>query len=376
MILSDVSIKRPVFATVMSLMLVLLGVISYQRLSVREYPNIDAPVVSVRTVYPGASAEIVESQVTKPLEDALSGIEGIRTLKSVNREEVSQITIEFTLERDTDASANDVRDRVARTRGRLPEDVKEPVVAKIEADAQAIIWIAFSSDKHDALAITDYASRYVKDRLQSLPGVASVIIGGERRYAMRMWLDRERLGAYGITAKDVEDALKKQNLEIPSGRIESQQREFTVLAQTDLRTPEEFNRLFIREVNGYPVRFKDIGHVELGAADERNAVRVNGQPAVGLGVVKQSTANTLAVAQAVKKELPGIEASLPEGMKLKIGFDSSVFVEKSINSVYKTIAEALGLVILVIFFFLRSWRATLIPFVTIPVSLYSYTCAM
>ncbi len=369
MILSDVSIKRPVFATVMSLMLVLLGVISYQRLSVREYPNIDAPVVSVRTVYPGASAEIVESQVTKPLEDALSGIEGIRTLKSVNREEVSQITIEFTLERDTDASANDVRDRVARTRGRLPEDVKEPVVAKIEADAQAIIWIAFSSDKHDALAITDYASRYVKDRLQSLPGVASVIIGGERRYAMRMWLDRERLGAYGITAKDVEDALKKQNLEIPSGRIESQQREFTVLAQTDLRTPEEFSRLFIREVNGYPVRFKDIGHVELGAADERNAVRVNGQPAVGLGVVKQSTANTLAVAQAVKKELPGIEASLPEGMKLKIGFDSSVFVEKSINSVYKTIAEALGLVILVIFFFLRSWRATLIPFVTIPVSL-------
>ena len=369
MILSDVSIKRPVFATVMSLMLVLLGVISYQRLSVREYPNIDAPVVSVRTVYPGASAEIVESQVTKPLEDALSGIEGIRTLKSVNREEVSQITIEFTLERDTDASANDVRDRVARTRGRLPEDVKEPVVAKIEADAQAIIWIAFSSDKHDALAITDYASRYVKDRLQSLPGVASVIIGGERRYAMRMWLDRERLGAYGITAKDVEDALKKQNLEIPSGRIESQQREFSVLAQTDLRTAEDFDRLFIREVNGYPVRFKDIGHVELGAADERNAVRVNGKPAVGLGVVKQSTANTLAVAQAVKKELPGIEASLPEGMKLQIGFDSSVFVEKSISSVYKTIAEALGLVILVIFFFLRSWRATLIPFVTIPVSL-------
>ncbi len=369
MILSDVSIKRPVFATVMSLMLVLLGVISYQRLSVREYPNIDTPVVSVRTVYPGASAEIVESQVTKPLEDALSGIEGIRTLKSVNREEVSQITIEFTLERDTDASANDVRDRVARTRGVLPEDVKEPVVAKIEADAQAIIWIAFSSEKHDALEITDFASRFVKDRLQSLPGVASVIIGGERRYAMRMWLDRERLAAYGITAKDVEDALKKQNLEIPSGRIESEQREFSVLAQTDLRTPEEFNRLFIREVNGYPVRFKDIGHVEIGAADERNAVRVNGKPAVGLGVVKQSTANTLSVAQAVKKELPGIEASLPEGMKLRVAFDASVFVEKSINSVYKTIAEALGLVILVIFFFLRSWRATLIPFVTIPVSL-------
>lgn len=369
MILSDISIKRPVLATVMSLMIVLMGAISYQRLSVREYPNIDPPVVSVRTVYSGASAEIIESQITKPLEDALAGIEGIRTLKSVSREEVSQITIEFHLNRDIDSAANDVRDRVARTRGRMPNDAQDPVVAKIEADAQAIMWLAFSSDQHTPLEITDFASRYVKDRLQSLPGVASVIIGGERRFAMRLWLDRERMAAFGIAVEDVENALKKQNIEIPSGRIESQQREFTVLAQTDLRTAEEFSRLMIREVNGYLVRLSDIGRAEIGAADDRNAVRVNGKPAVGLGVVKQSTANTLAVAQAVKDELPTFSASLPDGMKLQIGFDSSIFVQKSIEAVYETIGEALILVVLVIFLFLRSVRATLIPFVTIPVSL-------
>jgi multidrug efflux pump len=369
MFISDLSIRRPVLATVMSLMLVLIGIISYQRLSVREYPNIDPPVVSVRTVYPGASAEIIESQVTRPLEESLAGIEGIKVMKSVNREEVSQITVEFTLGRDIEAAANDVRDRVARIRGRLPDDVEEPIVAKIEADAFPILWLAFSSDRHSALEITDYADRSVKDRLQMLPGVASVMIGGERRYAMRIWLDRERLAAYGLTPQDVENALRRQNLEVPSGRIESTQREFTVLTETDLRTPEEFNQLVIREVKGYPIRLTDVGYAEIGAADERNAVRVNGKPAVGLGVVKQSTANTLAVAQAVKAELPKIIASLPPGMKLQIGFDSSVFIEESIKEVFRTLAQALVLVVLVIFLFLRSWRATLIPFVTIPVSL-------
>ena len=369
MFISDLSIRRPVLATVMSLMLVLIGIISYQRLSVREYPNIDPPVVSVRTVYPGASAEIIESQVTRPLEESLAGIEGIKVMKSVNREEVSQITVEFTLGRDIEAAANDVRDRVARIRGRLPDDVEEPIVAKIEADAFPILWLAFSSDRHSALEITDYADRSVKDRLQTLPGVASVMIGGERRYAMRIWLDRERLAAYGLTPQDVENALRRQNLEVPSGRIESTQREFTVLTETDLRTPEEFNQLVIREVKGYPIRLTDVGYAEIGAADERNAVRVNGKPAVGLGVVKQSTANTLAVAQAVKAELPKIIASLPPGMKLQIGFDSSVFIEESIKEVFRTLAQALVLVVLVIFLFLRSGRATLIPFVTIPVSL-------
>ncbi|MFP5344199.1 MAG: efflux RND transporter permease subunit [Gammaproteobacteria bacterium] len=367
--LPELSIRRPVFATVMSLMVILIGVIAYQRLTVREYPNIDAPIVSVRTVYTGANAEVIESQVTRPLEDSLSGIEGIKTIKSASREEVSQITVEFVRTRDPDAAASDVRDRVSRVRGRLPDEVDEPVVAKIEADAQAIMWIAFSSDKHSALEISDYADRVVQDRLQTLPGVASVIIGGERRYAMRIWLDRERLAAYQLTPQDVEDALRNQNLEIPSGRIESSQREFSVLTETGLRTPEQFNRIIIREVGGYPVRLADVGSAEIGPADERNAVRVNGNPAVGLGVVKQSTANTLSVAQAVKQELPRVIAGLPDGMKLKVAFDQSVFIEQSIQAVFEAMIEALLLVVLVIFLFLRTLRATLIPFVAIPVSL-------
>jgi multidrug efflux pump len=369
MFLPEVSIKRPVLATVMSLAIILIGVISFLRLPVREYPNIDAPIVSVRTVYPGASAEIMESQVTQPLEDSLAGIEGIRTIKSVSREEVSQITVEFLLERNVDAAANDVRDRVARVRGQLPTETKDPVVAKVEADAQAVLWLAFSSTRHSALEITDYADRNIIDRLQALPGVASVIIGGERRYAMRLWLDRDRMAAYGLTPQDVEDALKAQNIELPSGRIESRQREFTVLTESDLRTPAQFDDLILKESKGYPVRLRDIGYAEIGAADERNAVRVNGNPSVGLGVVKQSTANTLSVAQAVKALLPDLETSLPEGMRITVAYDGSVFIEKSIESVYRTMVEALVLVVAVIFLFLRNGRATLIPFVTIPVSL-------
>ncbi|MEW5966325.1 MAG: efflux RND transporter permease subunit [Pseudomonadota bacterium] len=369
MILSDISIRRPVLATVMSLMIVLIGLISFDRLPVREYPNIDAPVVSVRTVYPGASAAVMESQITDLLEDSLSGIEGIRTIKSVSREEVSQITVEFVQSRDPEAAANDVRDRVARVRGVLPDETQDPVVAKIEADAQAIIWIAFSSDRLSPLEITDYADRVVADQLKTLPGVASVIIGGQRRYAMRLWLDPERMAALGVTVQDVEAALRSQNTELPSGRIESRMREFTVLAETDLRTPEEFERVILRDAGGVLVRLGDVGRAEVGAADDRNIVRVNGRAAVGLGVVKQSTANTLAVAQAVKNELPRIESDLPEGMQLRIGFDSSIFIEKSIDAVYTTMLEAMVLVVAVIFLFLRNWRATLIPFVTIPVSL-------
>ncbi|MEO5702356.1 MAG: efflux RND transporter permease subunit [Gammaproteobacteria bacterium] len=369
MVLSDISIRRPVLATVMSLMIVLIGIISYQHLSVREYPNIDTPVVSVRTVYPGAGAEIIESQVTRPLEDSLAGIEGIRTIKSISREEVSQITIEFLLNRNPDDAASDVRDRVSRVRGALPDDVDEPIVAKIEADAQAIMWLALSSSQQNALEISDYADRILVDRLQSLPGVASVIIGGQRRYAMRIWLDRDRLAGFQLTPQDVENALRSQNVEIPSGRIESRQREFTVLTQTDLQTPQQFQQVIIREVNGYPVRLADVGDVEISAADERNAVRVNGNPAVGLGIVKQSTANTLAVAQAVKAEIPKLSRSLPAGMNLKVAFDVSVFIDASIKAVYAAVIEALVLVVLVIFLFLRTLRATIIPFVTIPVSL-------
>jgi len=369
MFLPELSVRRPVLATVASLMIVLLGFISYQRLSVREYPNIDTPIASVRTVYPGASAEIIESQITQVLEDSLAGIEGIRTIKSVSREEVSQITVEFLISRDPDDAANDVRDRVARVRGDLPLEAEDPVVAKVEADAQAIIWLAFYSDRHNALEITDYADRYVKDRLQTLPGVASVIIGGERRYAMRIWLDRDRLAAYQLTPKDVEDALTAQNIEVPSGRIESREREFTVLTATDLRTPEQFNQIIVKYEEGYPVRLRDVGYAEIGAEDDRNLVRVNGNPAVGMGVVKQSTANTLEVAQAIKATLPQIQSALPEGMKLQVAFDSSLFIERSIEAVFEAMAEAMALVVLVIFLFLRSARATLIPFVTIPVSL-------
>ena len=369
MFLPELSIKRPVLATVMSLLIVLIGVISFLRLTVREYPKIDTPVVSVRTVYKGASPQVIESQVTQPLEDSISGIEGVKSIKSVSREEVSQITVEFVLEREVDAAANDVRDRVSRVRGRLPDEVEEPIIAKIEADAQAILWLRLYSDQHPALEISDYADRFVVDRLKTLPGVASVIIGGERRYAMRIWLDRERLAAYGLTPQDVEDALRRQNIEVPSGRIESTQREFTVLSESDLRTPEQFDRLIVREVNGYPVRLKDLGRAELGPQDERNRLRVNGQSAIGMGVVKQSTANTLSVAQSVKAELPRLRTALPPGMNLDVAFDTSVFIERSIESVYEVMAEALLLVVLVIFFFLRSLRATLIPFVTIPVSL-------
>ncbi len=369
MILSDISIRRPVLATVMSLLIILIGLIAFDRLPVREYPNIDAPVVSVRTVYPGASAEVMESQITKPLEDSLSGIEGIRTIKSVSREEVSQITVEFVQSRDPEAATNDARDRVARVRGVLPNEAEDPVVAKIEADAQAIIWLAFSSDRQSPLEITDYADRVVADQLKTLPGVASVIIGGERRYAMRLWLDPARMAALGVTVQDVEAALRSQNTELPAGRIESQTREFSVLAETDLRTPADFERVIIRDSDGVLVRLGDLGRAEIGAEDERNIVRVNGRAAVGLGIVKQSTANTLAVAEAVKAELPRLEAALPEGMQLKVGFDSSMFIEKSIDAVYTTMLEAMVLVVAVIFLFLRNWRATLIPFVTIPVSL-------
>ena len=369
MILSDISIRRPVLATVMSLMIILIGLIAFDRLPVREYPNIDAPVVSVRTVYPGASAAVMESQITKPLEDSLSGIEGIRTIKSVSREAVSQITVEFVQSRDPEAAANDTRDRVARVRGLLPGEAEDPVVAKIEADAQAIIWLAFSSDRQSPLEITDYADRVVADQLKTLPGVASVIVGGQRRYAMRVWLDPSRMAALGVTVQDVETALRSQNTELPSGRIEGPMREFTVLAETDLKTPEEFERVIIRESGGALVRLGDLGRAEIGAEDERNIVRVNGRAAVGLGIVKQSTANTLEVARAVKAELPRIEAELPEGMQIRVGFDSSIFIEKSIDAVYTTMIEAMVLVVAVIFLFLRNWRATLIPFVTIPVSL-------
>ena len=369
MTLPELSIKRPVFATVLSVALVLIGLVAYERLSVREYPAIDPPVITVETDYPGASAAIVETQVTQVLEDSLSGIEGIDFLTSISRQESSQITITFKLDRNPDYAAADVRDRVGRVRGRLPEEIDEPIIQKVEADAQPILYLAFSSASHSALEITDYAERYVKDQLQTLSGVAEVRLFGEREYSMRIWLDPERLAAYQLTPQDVEAALRRQNVEVPSGRIESQQREFTVLAETNLQTPAQFNELVIKEANGYLVRLSDVGRAELGALDERRIVRFNGKPAIALGVVKQATANPLEVSQEVNKVLPEIAASLPNGMQVKVAHDKSVFIAELIKNVYRTIGEAIILVVFIIFFFLRSIRATLIPLVTIPVSL-------
>ena len=287
--ISEVCIKRPVFATVLSLVVMLIGIVSYTRLPVREYPKIDEPVVTVDTTYRGASAEIIESQVTKPLEDSLAGIEGVEVITSISRAENSQISVRFKLERAPDSAAADVRDRVSRVRNKLPDSVVEPVIAKVEADANPIIWIAFSSDKHSALEVTDFASRIVKPRLQTLPGAADVRIFGDRKFAMRVWLDRARLAAYQLTPADVEDALRKQNVEVPAGRIESREREFSVVANTDLTKPEEFGAIVVKTANGYPVRIADLGRVEIGAASERSSVRFNGRSAVALGVIKQAT---------------------------------------------------------------------------------------
>ncbi len=369
MVLSDLSIRRPVLATVMNLVIVLVGLVSYGRLAIREYPNIDVPVVTVTTDYRGAGAEIIESQVTKVIEDALAGIEGIDFMKSISRAEQSQITVVFDLGRASDAAASDVRDRVARARGNLPQDVNEPVVAKVEADAQPIIYLAFSSDRHNQLEVTDLADRFVKDRLQVLPGVAEVRIFGERRFAMRIWLDRDRMAGFGVTPQDVEAALRRQNVEVPSGRVESVDREFTVLTETDLRTPEQFEAIILRDAGGYLVRVKDVARVELGPADTRIVTRFRGEPAVALGVVKQSIANPLEVSRAVRKAMPEIESILPEGMRVNVAYDSTVFIDASIRNVFHTIGEAIVLVLLVIFVFLRTIRATLVPLVTIPVSL-------
>ena len=368
MFLSNISIRRPVLATVMNLVILLVGIICYDRLAVRLIPNVDVPVVTVATGYPGANAQVIESQITKPIEDALSGIEGIDFIQSVSRAESSQVTVRFRLDRDADAAASDVRDRVAQARGKLPDEAGEPIVQKQEADAQPIIYLAFSSDRHSLIDIADVANRVVKDRVQNIPGVAQAQVYGNR-YAMRVWLDPEKLAAVALTPADVEAALRAQNIEIPAGRVESRQREFTVLSETDLRTPEQFGKIILSQADGYLVRLGDVAKVELGADSSRFRARFNGNNAIPLGIVKQAVANPLEISAALKKLLPEITRTLPEGMKVEIAYDSTIFIQQSINEVYKTVAEAVLLVVLVIFLFLRSWRAVLIPLVTIPVSL-------
>ena len=362
-------IRRPVFATVLSLLITLIGVVAFERLAVRQYPNVDEPVVSVTTSYPGASATIIESQVTQILEGSIAGIEGIDALESSSRAESSRITVRFRSDIDPDVAASDVRDRVSRVRGRVPDEITEPVIAKVEADAQAILFLVFTSPRLSALEITDYVDRFIADRLKNLTGVADVQIYGERRYAMRIWLDRERLAAFNLTVQDIEAALRAQNAEIPSGRIESKDREFSVLSRTGLSTPEQFRNVVIKSVAGHQVKLGEVAKVELGASDERRASTYNGAPAIAVGVIKQATANPLDVSQAVRKILPDINASLPDGLSAEIGNDDTVFIDRSITAVYITIAEAVGLVVIVILFFLRSIRAAIIPIVTIPISL-------
>ncbi len=371
----DFFIRRPVFSTVMSLLVVLCGLVSYVKLTVREYPNIDEPVVTVRTDYDGASAEIIESQVTQVLEASIAGIEGIETITSNSRAEESRITVRFRLGIDPDVAASDVRDRVGRVRGRLPNEVDEPVIAKVEADAQAVINIALTSDRHKPVEMSDYADRYMRDPLQNLPGVSEVRIFGERRYAMRIWIDRIRLAAYELTVQDVENALREQNVEVPSGRIESVDREFTVLSRTGLTTPEQFRRIVVKDVGGFAVHIGDVARVELGPEDERRTSTFKGQTAIILGIVKQATANPLDVSVALRGVLPQLIKDVPEGMHVEVSYDRSVFIEQSIKEVYKTIAEAVVLVVIVIFLFLRTVRATIIPLVTIPVSLIG-SCAL
>lgn len=374
---SELCIRRPVLATVLNLLVMLAGAMAFDRLTVREYPNIDMPVVTVQVDYRGASAAIIESTVTKVLEDSLSGIEGIDFMTSTSRAESTQISLNFNPDRDIDSASSDVRDRVARVRQRLPEEVDEPRISKAEADANPIIWLALSADKdpqsasaqQSPLAISQVADRVIKDRLQTLPGVADIRLNGERRPAMRIWLDASRLAAQSLTPADVEAALRAQNLEVPSGRIEGAQREFSVLAETDLNTPEQFAAIVLRNSNGLLVRLGDVARIEVGPLDVRRTTRFNGVEGVGIGIIKLSTANPLTVSQAVTKALPEIRAALPEGMSLKLAYDSSVFIEASIHNVAQTLIEATLLVVLVIFLFLRSARATLIPLVTIPVSL-------
>ena len=367
--LPEVSIRRPVFATVLALLVLLVGLVSFTRLAVREYPKIDEPVVTVSVRYPGASAEVIESQVTKPLEDSIAGIDAVDVLTSISRAEQSQISVRFRLEKDSDAAAAEVRDRTSRVRNKLPQAIEEPVIAKVEADAFPVMWLAFTSDTLDRLQINDLVTRIVKPRLQTVTGVADIRIYGERKYAMRVWLDADKLAGYRLTTQDVEDAIRRSNLELPAGRIESQQREFSVTSQTDLVNPAQFGEIVIRNVNGFPVKVRDVARVEEAPADERSGMRMNGKPAIGAGVIRQATANPLTLSQGVRELLPRLQADLPPEVTVTVANDNSLFIDRSVKNVYTTIAEAVLLVALVIFFFLRTVRASIIPIVTIPVSL-------
>ncbi len=368
--LSEVSIKRPVFAAVISILLIAFGLVAFDRLTLREYPNIDPPVVSIRTNYPGAAATIVETRITKVLEDRISGVEGIRYIESSSENGVSNITVQFETGHDMDSAANDIRDRVARALNNLPQEADPPEVQKVSSDEDVIVWFSLAADNMTMPQLSDYAQRYLVDRFSVVDGVARVRIGGEQRYAMRIWLDRRQLAAQDLTVNDIENALRAENLELPAGSIESVDRQFTVRMARSYKTVEQFKGLVIkRGSDGHLIRLGDIATVEKGTEEDRNLFRGNGVTQVGIGIVKQSTANTIDVARGVKAERDRINATLPKGMSIESSYDSSVFVERAIHEVYITIAISMLMVVLVIYLFLGSVRAMLVPAVAVPVSI-------
>jgi multidrug efflux pump len=377
MVLSDLSIRRPVFATVLSLLLVVIGVIAYARLTLRELPAIDPPVVSVSVEYPGASAAVVETRITQVLEDSLSGIEGVETIESQSSNGEGSISIEFSLDRDIEAAANDVRDAVSRVLDRMPPEADPPEIEKAESDSDVIVWLNMSSTRMDTLQLSDYADRYVVDRLSSLDGVARIRLGGGQRYAMRVWLDSAALAARGLTVADVEAALERENVELPAGSIESTDRDFTLRLQRGYREPADFARMTLAKgADGYLVRLGDVARVERASEERRAYYRSNGEPNIGLGIVKTSTANSLDVARAARATAAEIQKTLPEGTRIFVAFDSTVFIDAAVKRVFTTLVEAVALVIVVIYLFLGNARSALIPAVTIPVCLVTAFAAL
>ncbi len=372
MLLSDVSVKRPVFASVIALVLVIFGIVSFDRLPLREYPDIDAPIVSIDTNYPGASASVVETRITRLIEDRIAGVEGIRFINSASSDGRSRIDVEFNINRDIDAAANDIRDRVSSVVENLPPEAEPPDVEKADSNDDVIMWLNLASETLTTPELSDYAERFLVDRFSALDGVARVRAGGSRTYAMRVWIDRRALAARGLTVSDIERALRTENIEAPAGSLESQTRTFTVRIDRAFRSAKDFAGLVVAEgEDGYLVRLGDVARVERGTTEDRNMFRGNGIPMVGLGIVKQSTANTVDVAAAARDLKDQINPTLPEGMQIYQSFDSSVFISASIREVYVTLAIAVGLVTLVIFLFLGSVRATLIPAITVPISIVS-----
>ena len=372
MFLSDISVKRPVFATVINVILLVFGIVAISLLSLREYPDIDPPIVSINTNYPGASATIVESRITQLLEDRISGIEGIKNINSTSRNGQSSISIEFDLSRDVDAAANDVRERVSRALNNLPEQADPPEVFKSDSDEDVIVWYNLRSTNLSVLELTDYADRFIVDKLSTVDGVARVRLGGGREYAMRVWLDKDAMAARGITVTDIEQVIRSENVELPAGEVESNLRDFEVRVARTFLTPKDFAQLAIKQGgDGYLIKLGEVARVELGSSDDETEFRGDGRNMIGLGIIKQSKANTLSVAQAAKDKIEEIQAGLPENIFIVASYDSSIFIQESINEVYNTLGIAMAMVILVIFIFLGNIRATIIPAITVPISLVS-----